>query len=132
MGRGGCQAPGVSQVNVSARASVVLSCTGCHARVLCIKQRILQHMQVCLGGARGEYEHATDGRRYDEDAALTFGKAVSGMFAHAKGKSIGVIEGKAKDAEVLFQDVRTCRLAYVPATCSSAALTNMQPHKRAS
>ncbi len=42
------------------------------------------------------------GRRYDEDAALTFGKAISGMFAHAKGKSIGVIEGKAKDAEVLF------------------------------
>ena len=39
--------------------------------------------------------------RYDEDAALTFGKAVSGMFAHAKGKSIGVIEGKEKDPEVL-------------------------------
>ena len=38
--------------------------------------------------------------RYDEDAALTFGKAVSGMFAHAKGKSIGVIESKAKDPEV--------------------------------
>ena len=47
--------------------------------------------------------HALDERltcRYDEDAALTFGKAVSGMFAHAKGKSIGVIEGKEKNAEV--------------------------------
>lgn len=32
--------------------------------------------------------------RYDEDAALTFGKAVSGMLAQSKGRRLGIFEEK--------------------------------------
>ena len=33
------------------------------------------------------------------DEAVTFGKAISGLFAHSKGKKIGVIEDTPKDPE---------------------------------
>ncbi len=32
--------------------------------------------------------------RFDEDAALTFGKAISGMLAQSKGRRLGIFEEK--------------------------------------
>lgn len=37
---------------------------------------------------------------FDEDTALTCGKAIAGMFAQSKGRAIGVFEPKGKDPEV--------------------------------
>ena len=34
------------------------------------------------------------GCRYDEDAALTFGRAISGMLAQSKGRSLGIFQTK--------------------------------------
>lgn len=36
---------------------------------------------------------------YDEDTAFSFGKAVSGMLAQSKGRSIGMLEEKEKDPD---------------------------------
>ncbi len=32
--------------------------------------------------------------RYDEDAALTFGRAISGMLAQSRGRSLGIFQTK--------------------------------------
>jgi hypothetical protein len=47
--------------------------------------------------------------RYDEDAALTFGKAVSGMLAQSKGRRLGIFEEKVASA-----CCSTCHNAAVP------------------
>jgi hypothetical protein len=47
--------------------------------------------------------------RHDEDAALTFGKAVANTFSQAKGQSLGILPPERWDAQV--QGFAWCRLA---------------------
>ena len=37
---------------------------------------------------------------YEEDTALTCGKAIAAIFAHSKGRAIGVFESQDKDHSV--------------------------------
>ncbi len=64
-------------------------------------------LRVCQQANRPE-EHVLRGR-HDEDAALTFGKAVANTFSQAKGQSLGILPPERWDAQV--QGFAWCRLA---------------------
>lgn len=79
---------------------------------------------LCVRGADGSLNLA---RSYDEDTALTCGKAIAGMFAQSKGRAIGIYEPREKGPEVRFFCIPLARAAlHIPSlhgygSCAAAA-----------